>query len=97
MPLYFALSISSTEVAEFGLSTTYLTDMYLVVTNYIPANSARRFNLQFMFHDQALPPDKKAFDKIILTYFYEKNNIHAFHFVEANQCWIEGSLRIEKQ
>lgn len=66
-------------------------------TLVIPANSARRYNLQFMLHEKELPPDKKAFDELILTYFDEKNNIQAFHFVKPNQCWIEGALKIEKQ
>lgn len=66
-------------------------------TLVIPANCARRFNLSFMLHEQELPPDKKAFDELILTYFDEKNNIQAFHFVKPNHCWVEGALRIEKQ
>lgn len=66
-------------------------------TLVIPANCARRFDLHFMLHDQELPPDKKAFDKLILTYFDEKNKIQAFYFIKINQCWVEGSLKVEKQ
>ena len=66
-------------------------------TLVIPANSARRFNLHFILHEQELPPDKKSFDELILTYFDEKNNIRAFHFVKPNSCWVEGPLKIEKK
>jgi len=66
-------------------------------TLVIPANSARRFDLQFMLYELELPSDQKAFDELILTYFDEKNNIQAFHFVKPNHCWIEGALRIDKQ
>lgn len=66
-------------------------------TLVIPANSACRFDLSFILHEQELPPDKKAFDELILTYFDEKNNVQAFHFVKLNHCWVEGALRIEKQ
>lgn len=66
-------------------------------TLVIPANCARRFNLSFILHEEDLPADKKAFDELILTYFDEKNNIHAFCFAKPNDCWVEGTLRIEKQ
>lgn len=66
-------------------------------TLVIPSNSARRFDLNFILHEQELLPDKKVFDELILTYFDEKNNIQAFHFVKPNHCWVEGALRIEKQ
>lgn len=66
-------------------------------TLVIPSNSARRFDLSFILHEEELPPDKKAFDELILTYFDEKNNVQAFHFVKPNHCWVEGALRIEKQ
>ncbi|MPN29568.1 hypothetical protein SDC9_177021 [bioreactor metagenome] len=65
-------------------------------TLVIPENSARRFDLYFMLHEQELPPDKKTFDELILTYFDEKNNIQAFHFVKPSQCWVEGALKTEK-
>ncbi len=63
-------------------------------TLVIQANSARRFDLNFILHEQELPTDKKAFDELILTYFDEKNNIQAFHFVKPSHCWLEGALRI---
>lgn len=66
-------------------------------TLVIPANCARRFDLSFMLHEQDLPADKKVFDTLILTYFDEKNNIHAFYFAKPNNCWVEGTLRTEKQ
>ena len=66
-------------------------------TLVIPANSARRFDLCFMLHEQELPTDKKAFDELILTYFDEKNNIQAFHFAKPNHCWVEGELKVEKK
>lgn len=66
-------------------------------TLVIPANCARRFDLHFELDEQELPPDKKAFDELVLTYFDEKNNIRAFRFVKPNHCWVEGSLRVEKE
>ena len=65
-------------------------------TLVIPENSARRFNLYFMLHEQELPPDRKIFDELILAYFDEKNNIQAFHFVKPSQCWVEGALITER-
>lgn len=61
-------------------------------TLVIPANSARRFNLDFRLHEQEMPIEKKTFDELILTYFDEKNNIQAFHFVKLNHCWVKGEL-----
>jgi len=66
-------------------------------TLVIPANCARRFDLNFILHEQELPTNEKAFDELILTYFDEKNNIQAFCFAKPNICWVEGPLRIEKQ
>lgn len=66
-------------------------------TLVIPANSARRFDLEFMLHDQDLPEDSKEFDELILTYFDEKNKIHAFHFMNIDKCWIEGPLDVSRQ
>ena len=61
-------------------------------TLVIPANSARRYDLLFELHEQDIPSGSKEFDEIILTYFDEKNNIHAFHFVKPGRCWVEGPL-----
>jgi hypothetical protein len=66
-------------------------------TLVISSNSACRFNLSFMLYEHELPPDKKAFDELILTYFDEKNNVKAFHFVKPSHCWVEGALSNEKQ
>ncbi len=66
-------------------------------TLVIPENCARRFDMSFILYEQELPPDKKEFDELILTYFDEKNNIHAFRFAKPNHCWVEGALKIEKQ
>ena len=65
-------------------------------TLVVSANCARRFNLNFVLHEEDLPKDKKIFDEIVLTYFDEKNNIHAFHFVKLSDCCVEGQLKIEK-
>lgn len=66
-------------------------------TLVIPANSACRFSLTFILHEQDLPPDKKLFDEIILTYFDEKDKIKAFYFAKPNKYWVEGPLGIEKR
>lgn len=41
-------------------------------TLVIPENSARRFNLYFMLHEQELPPDRKIFDELILALNYSR-------------------------
>ncbi len=66
-------------------------------TLVIPANCARRFDMNFVLHEQDLPIEKKVFDALILTYFDEKNKIHAFYFAKPNNCWVEGAFSIEKQ
>lgn len=66
-------------------------------TLIIPPNSARRFDLEFILHEQEMPPGKREFNEIILSYFDERNNIKAFHFLNLNSCWIEGSLIRGKQ
>lgn len=66
-------------------------------TLVIPANSARRFDLQFMLRKKELPPDKKEFEELILTYYDEKNNIRAFYFTAPGRCWVKGELEIEKR
>ena len=66
-------------------------------TLVIPANSARRFNLDFMLRESDIPTEDKNFDELILTYFDEKNKIHAFHLVDMDQCWVEGSLQSKKE
>lgn len=69
-------------------------EAYTVV---VPENSARRFQMEFMLHDQDLSADSKEFDELILTYFDEKNKIHAFHFMDIDQCWIKGQLDVPRQ
>lgn len=66
-------------------------------TLIIPPNSARRFDLEFILHEQEMLPDKREFNEIILSYFDEKNNIKAFHFLNLNSCWVEGPLIMGKQ
>lgn len=66
-------------------------------TLIIPPNSARRFDLNFILHEQEMLPDKREFNEIILSYFDEKNNIKAYHFLNPNYCWVEGALEIGKQ
>lgn len=89
-------SFTQIQRVEKGEETILLGDneSYTLV---IPANCARRFDLNFMLHEQDLVVDKKVFDNLILIYFDEKNIIHAFYFTNPNNCWIEGALRIEKQ
>lgn len=66
-------------------------------TLVIPANSAKRFDLVFMLHEAELMSGEKDFDKLILTYFDEKNQIHAFHLAEIERCWVRGSLPKPKE
>ena len=63
----------------------------------IPANSARRFDLEFILHEMDMPKGGKVFDQLILTYFDEKDCIHAFHFTAIDSCWVEGSLKMSKE
>lgn len=61
-------------------------------TLVIPENSAKRFTMEFMLHESDLNPNNKEFDELILTYFDEKDKIHAFHFIEVEKCWTNGPL-----
>jgi len=61
-------------------------------TLVIPANSARRFNLEFILHEQDIPQEHRQFDELVFTYFDEKNNIKAFKLIAVENCWVEGSL-----
>lgn len=65
-------------------------------TLVIPANSARRFNLEFILHEDEISVEKKEFDEIIVVYFDEKDKIHAFHLIDIDRCWVEGSLPLKK-
>lgn len=66
-------------------------------TFVIPPNSACRFNVEFMLKETELSPDEKEFDEIVLSYFDEKNRIHAFHLINVGFCWVEKKIPIEKQ
>ncbi len=65
-------------------------------TVVVPENSAKRFEMLFMLYENELPGENKNFDEVILTYFDGKNQIHAFHFVSINRCWVMGSLPEQK-
>ena len=66
-------------------------------TLVVPANSARRFDLEFILREQDLPVDQKEFDELVLSYFDEKNRIHAFFFAKVESCWIKGPLSLKKE
>lgn len=66
-------------------------------TLVIPANSAKRFEMLFVLHEAELLSGEKDFDELILTYFDEKNQIHAFHFATIERCWVKGSLPKPKE
>lgn len=66
-------------------------------TFVIPPNSACRFDVEFMLKETELSPDGKEFDEIVLSYFDEKNRIHAFHLINIDFCWIEKKIPMEKQ
>lgn len=66
-------------------------------TLVIPDNSARRFNMEFVLYEKDLLSGETQFDELILTYFDEKNKIHAFLFSKVEKCWIEGPLEIKKE
>lgn len=61
-------------------------------TLVVPANSSRRFEMEFLLKKSELPPCQKEFNKLILSYFDEKDKIHAFHFEKINSCWVPGPL-----
>lgn len=65
-------------------------------TVVVPENSAKRFEMLFMLYENELPIENKKFDEVILTYFDEKNQIHAFHFVSIDRCWVMGPLPEQK-
>lgn len=64
-------------------------------TVVVPGNSARRFSMEFMVREQDLPKENKQFDELIFTYFDEKDRINAFHFINIQNCWIEGPIHTE--
>lgn len=69
-------------------------ESYTVV---VPENSARRFNMEFILRKQDIPKENKQFDELIFTCFDEKNRINAFHFMNVQNCWIEGPIHTEDE
>ena len=55
-------------------------------TFVIPPNSACRFDVEFMLAERDMSADEKEFDEIVLSYFDEKNRIHAYHLVNVEFC-----------
>lgn len=76
---------------------TYVLGNNGAYTFVIPPNSACRFDVEFMLKEAELSPDGKEFDEIVLSYFDEKNRIHAFHLINIDFCWIEKKIPMEKQ
>lgn len=66
-------------------------------TFVIPANSACRFDVEFMLKEAEISDSRKRFDKIILSYFDEKNRIHAFQLVCYDFCWTVGEIKTKKE
>lgn len=66
-------------------------------TFVIPPNSACRFDVEFILKETELSPNEKEFDEIVLSYFDEKNRIHAFHLINVDFCWAEKKIPMEKQ
>ena len=66
-------------------------------TFVIPPNSACRFDVEFMLAERDMSADEKEFDEIVLSYFDEKNRIHAYHLVNVEFCWVEKKIPMEKQ
>ena len=67
-------------------------ESYTVV---VPENSARRFSMEFILKKKDIQADNKQFDELVLTYFDEKNQINAFHFMNVQKCWTEGPTHTE--
>lgn len=65
-------------------------------TFVIPANSACRYDVEFVLKNVEIPNAEKNFDEIVLSYFDEKNCIHAFHFLKINFLWNLGELGHER-
>lgn len=64
-------------------------------TVVVPGNSARRFSMEFMVKEQDVSKENKQFDELVFTYFDEKDKINAFHFIDVQNCWIEGPMHSE--
>lgn len=64
-------------------------ESYTVV---VPENSAKRFSMEFILKRQDVSTKDKQFDELVLTYFDEKNKIKAFHFMNVQNCWLEGPI-----
>lgn len=71
-------------VTRFGENESY--------TLVVPENSAKRFELLFVLYENEVLAENKEFDELVLTYFDEKNSVHAFHFAGIKQCWVKGAL-----
>ena len=93
-----------TEIAEFtqtqrigdGDSAILLGD-HESYTLVVPENSARRFNLEFILHEQEIKAENKNFDELVFSYFDEKDRVQAFHFTKIDSCWSEGPLNIKRK
>ncbi len=66
-------------------------------TFVIPANGARRFDVEFILKETELTSDKKEFDEIMLSYFDEKNCVHTFSLIHIDFCWIVKQIPMQKQ
>lgn len=64
-------------------------ESYTVV---VPENSAQRFKMEFILRKQDIRNENKQFDELVFTYFDEKDRINAFHFMNVQNCWIEGPI-----
>lgn len=66
-------------------------------TFVIPPNSACRFDVEFILKERDLSSDEKEFDEIIISYFDEKNRIHAFHLINIDFCWAVKKIPMKKE
>ena len=53
--------------------------------------------MEFILRKQDIPKENKQFDELIFTYYDEKNRINAFHFMNVQNCWIEGPIHTEDE
>lgn len=86
-----------TQLQDIGYKEEILLGDKGSYTFVIPANSACRFDVEFILRESEVPQNKRPFDEIVLTYYDEKNRIHAFNLPNIDFCWCQGEFKAEKE
>ncbi len=66
-------------------------------TLVIPEKSAQRFRMEFILHKSQIEYTDKAFDRIHLKYYDEKNIRHTCKFVDIIGDWERRGLKVQEE